>query len=301
MSLADFQAKHASTLRSDLLEDIQARLRAAGGASPSPPPADRQPSAPATTAAPPIGTVITRRRGGILAAAKQTASKRSASITSTPASQSTARLPKHGEVFYSENGVCNAVHLATFTSCLLQFTTGSPLGTYEQARPNGPGVLATPMVGGGVHQAPLIGGVQPGMVTVVNTQAKRMRGVVCCATGVCSARAYRPWRTHQASGTHPFCSHVWYGHLHTASCVGDMVVMQLLFFVRGCMCCPLVCISCAMLSFCVCFSMQSCPFVCVFLCCVVLWCVFSYAVFSFGVCFPPTAWLHRRPASAAGR
>lgn len=103
MTLADFQAKHASTLRQDLLEDIQTRLRAAGGELPSPPPPERQPSAPSTTAAQPMGTVITRRRGGILAAARQTASKRS--VASTPASQSSVRLPKHGEVFYSENGI----------------------------------------------------------------------------------------------------------------------------------------------------------------------------------------------------
>lgn len=93
--------------------------------------------------------------------------------------------------------VCNPTHHA-----------GSPLGTYEQARPNGPGVLATPMVGGGVHQVPLMGGAQPGVVTIVNTQAKRMH---CCMIHAAQQHHahHRPWGAHQAGRTRPVSRHVW--------------------------------------------------------------------------------------------
>ncbi len=220
--LVDFQAKHTSTLAADLLQDIQHRLQAGGGQLPVPPSepditTTTTTSAPTTSAAPATamakGTVMTRRRGGILAAAAANATAKQSGPMSTPNTRGSAnRLPKHGEVFYSENGttvlynsvdcvdcttwffIQHMLSFLTFFRCFFSSSkcifltphTGSPLGTYEQAHAHAPGYLATPMVGGGVHQAPLgintQAGAAPGMVTIVNTNAKRRwwRDCVMC-------------------------------------------------------------------------------------------------------------------------
>lgn len=116
--LVDFQAKHASTIRADLLHDIQTRLQAGGGQLPMAPTepvhAPETTTMPTTSAAPPTamakGTVMTRKRGGILAAAAANAAVKQSGPMSTPTTRgSSARLPKHGEVFYSENGSCCSV------------------------------------------------------------------------------------------------------------------------------------------------------------------------------------------------